>query len=100
MPDDERKGLPRYPVPTALIARLAVDTSAQGRGLGRELLMDGISRIVHAADEIGIHAVEVEAKDRKAHSFYEKYGFASLLDDPQHMFLSIKVAKRAFSQSR
>lgn len=95
MPDDPRKGLPRYPVPTALIARLAVDDSVRGLGLGRELLMDGIYKIVQAADEIGIHAVEVDAKDGTARAFYEKYGFASLRDDPRHMFLSIKAAKRA-----
>ncbi len=97
MPDEARKGLPRYPVPTARIARLAADKSVRGLGLGRELLMDAIYRIIQAADEIGIHAVEVDAKDTTAHSFYEKYGFISLLDDPGHMFLSIEIAKRAFS---
>ncbi len=97
MPEEERKKLPRYPVPTVLIGRLAVDKSAQGLGLGRELLMDGLSRILQAADQIGIHAVEVQAKDDSARAFYAKYGFVSLLDDDRHMFLSVKAAKRAFS---
>ena len=98
IPDEQRRRLPRYPVPTALIAKLAVATTLQGSGLGRELLMNGIYRIVQAADEIGIHAIEVDAKDPSARSFYDRYGFISLLDEPRHMFLSIKVAKRVFSR--
>ncbi len=97
LPEDARKRLPRYPIPTALIGRLAVDHSAQGRGLGRELLMDGLYRVVRASEELGIHAIEVDAKDSKAQAFYAKYGFASLLDEPRHMFLSLKAAKKAFS---
>lgn len=97
LPDDAKRGLPRYPVPTARIARLATDKPVRGLGLGRDLLMDAIYRITQAADEIGIHAVEVDAKDATARSFYERYGLIALLDQPRHMFLSIKTAKRAFS---
>lgn len=96
IPEKTRKKLPRYPVPTALISRLAVVTSTQGRGLGQELLMDAVYRLLQAADEIGIYAVEVDAKDNAARSFYGEYGFASLLDDERHMFLSLKAAKLAF----
>jgi len=97
MPEQTQKRLPRYPVPTVLIGRLAVDNSVKGLGLGRDLLMDGLYRVLKAADQIGIHAVEVDAKDDNARSFYAKYGFVSLLDDDRHMFLSVRVAKRAFS---
>ena len=96
MPEKTRKKLPRYPVPTALISRLAVDIASQGRGLGQELLMDGIYRVLQAADAIGIYAIEVDAKDDAALTFYGRYGFASPLDDERHMFLSLKAAKRAF----
>lgn len=96
LPENARNKLPRYPVPTALISRLAVDTSTQGQGLGQELLMDSIYRVLQVADEIGIYAIEVDAKDNAARSFYGKYGFASLLDYKRHMFLSLKVARRAF----
>jgi GNAT superfamily N-acetyltransferase len=94
MPTQDR--LPRYPVPTVLIARLAVDESVQGQGLGRELLMDAIYRVVRAAEEVGIVALEVLAKGDAAQRFYERYGFASLLDEPRHMFLALEAAKRAF----
>jgi GNAT superfamily N-acetyltransferase len=97
IPEEARKKLPRYPVPTALISRLAVDRSMQGRGLGRDLLMDAIYRVIQAADSIGIYAVEVDAKDGAARTFYGRYGFASLLDHERHMFLSLAAARRAFA---
>ena len=96
MPEAARKKLPRYPVPTALLGRLAVDESAKGLGLGRELLMDALHRILTASEEVGIHAVEVDAKNRGARAFYAKYGFEPLLDDERHMFISIKAVRKAF----
>lgn len=59
--DEQRKRLPRYPVPVAHLGRLAVDRVEQGRGLGAFLLMDALCRIAHAEKELGIHAVEVVA---------------------------------------
>jgi len=94
IPDDLAKRLPRYPVPTALIGRLAVDRNAQGMGLGELLLMDAINRIVRTAEELGIHAVEVSALNDAAKNFYRKYGFIELLDDAHHLYLPIKTFKR------
>lgn len=37
---DESKRLPRYPVPSAHLGRLAVDQSLHGKGLGGRLLID------------------------------------------------------------
>ncbi|MEO0594199.1 MAG: GNAT family N-acetyltransferase [Myxococcota bacterium] len=93
----ERKKLPRYPIPTALIGRLAVDESTRGLGLGRELLMDAIKRTITISTHVGIYAVEVYAKDNVAKSFYGKYGFESLNDEDRHMFFSIKAAEAAFA---
>jgi predicted GNAT family acetyltransferase len=66
LPETARKKLPRYPVPTILIGRLAVDNSMQGKGLAQELLMDALSRIVRAAEVIGVHTVEGDTKDASA----------------------------------
>jgi len=38
------KGMPRHPIPAALLARLAVDRTVQGRGLGAWLLRDAMLR--------------------------------------------------------
>jgi predicted N-acetyltransferase YhbS len=45
--------LPRYPMPVALIGRLAVDERARGRRLGEALLIDAFERVVAAA-ELGV----------------------------------------------
>ena len=94
IPDDLRKRLPRYPVPVAHLGRLAVDTTARGKGLGEHLLLDALTRIVGAAESIGIHATEVVAIDDSAKRFYLKYGFIALNDDPHHLYISIKTLQK------
>jgi len=64
------------------------------RVLGPRLLMDALAKIVAAADSIGIHAVEVVAIDENAARFYLKYGFTALLDDPHHLYISIRTLRK------
>ncbi len=89
LPDPTARKLPRHPVPVILLARLAVDQSVQGQGLGEGLLVDALQRVIGLADKLGIHAVEVNAIDEQAKAFYEKYGFVPLLDNEFHLFLPI-----------
>jgi GNAT superfamily N-acetyltransferase len=73
-----RAGVSRhFPIPICVIARLAVDRSWQGRGLGSDLLRDGLRRTLAAAEQIGIRAVLVDAIDQDAAAFYRQYGFES-----------------------
>src|SRR5262249_50620581 len=83
-PERVRKGLARHPIPVMLLARLAVDRSEQGHGLGRGLLKDALLRTLQAADLAGLRAVLVQAKDEAAKAFYERYDFAPSPTDPQH----------------
>ena len=62
------------PIPVVLLARLAVDRSCQGRGLGSALLRDGAKRVVHAADSIGIRGILVHAISEGAKAFYLRLG--------------------------
>src|SRR4030067_2998905 len=52
LPEKEAKRLPHYPVPAALLGRLAVDRSCQGEQLGRDLLFDALSRVLRAAETL------------------------------------------------
>jgi len=71
-----RRGLSRhFPIPVALIARLAIASSHQGTGLGRSLLLDALQRILNASNELAVRAVTVEALDDRAASFYRHFGF-------------------------
>lgn len=93
--DDDAKRLPRYPVPSVHLGRLAVDVSVRGKGLGARLLIRAMEIVVQVADVIGIHALEVRAKDGKARAFYEHFGFRRMLDDDSHLYLSLKSVRRA-----
>ncbi len=89
-PERMTKGLARHPVPIMLLARLAVATSWQGKGLGAGMLKDAIERTLQAADIAGIRAFAVHAKDDEARAFYEHFGFSPLPSDPCHLFRLLK----------
>jgi len=94
LPEDQAKGLPRIDLPVVLIGRLAVDRSLQGQHLGEYLLIDALRRAEYLAGKIGVRAVEVHAINDAARKFYGKYGFQSLQDDPQHLFLPMSVIRK------
>lgn len=85
--------LPSHPVPVVLLARLAVDTDFQGRGIGEALLLDVLERAAALSEKLGVFAVEVVAIDDAAAAFYRKYGFTALLDDERHLFLPIATVR-------
>lgn len=85
-----RKSLARHPIPVILLARLAVDVSMQGRGIGPALLKDALLRAASAADTIGARALLVHAKDDNAKGFYEHFNFESSPSDPYHLLLIMK----------
>lgn len=68
---------PPYPVPVLRIARLAVDQTARGRGLGKALLRFSVELAEEMMNELGCVGLLVDAK-RDAVTFYERYGFVSL----------------------
>src|SRR5262245_56952835 len=72
-PEKIKKGLGKYPVPILLLARLGVDLTEKGRGLGKGLLKDALLRAMNAADIAGLRAVAVHAKDDNAKAFYEYF---------------------------
>lgn len=78
LPESLAKKLPRYPVPVALIGRLAVDTPFQGKGLGSILLADACRKVAYASAMLAVAGIVVEAKDEAAVSFYRHFGFLPL----------------------
>jgi predicted N-acetyltransferase YhbS len=69
-----RRNMPD-PIPVAILARLAVDRTWQGRGIGRALFQDAARRVLSAADSIGIRGIVVHAISGKARDFYLALGF-------------------------
>ena len=98
---------PRYPLPVLRLARLAVDQSAQGQGLGLQLLRFVLRLALQMADDYGCVGVIVDAKP-DAEAFYAKYGFIAVeavegrsdaRPAPTPMFLSIHAIGHAVGTS-
>jgi GNAT superfamily N-acetyltransferase len=96
LPPAAARGLPQYSLPTAILARLTVDKSKQGKGLGASIVYDSLQRIQHVADNIGICAVTVNASDLNVRDFYLKFEFRPLLDDDLHLFLFMLHFRRTW----
>lgn len=97
-----RKRLPTYPLPTLRLARLGVDTRAQGIGIGRALLRHVFQVAFEARDRTGCIGVVADAKP-EALGFYDSLGCLPLegvregllLSEPRPMFLGIEVIAAA-----
>jgi GNAT superfamily N-acetyltransferase len=96
VPEKLRLRFPRYPIPVVHLGRLATCLSVRGQGLGGVLLVDALRRALRVADELGVVAMEAWAKSEPARTFYVKYGFVALQDDPLHLYLPLETARRAF----
>jgi GNAT superfamily N-acetyltransferase len=78
-----RRGLSRrFPIPVAILARLAVDQRHQGQGIGAILLNDALRRVSHATEVIAVGAVIVHAIDDEPAGFYRRFGFRALSTMP------------------
>lgn len=91
-PGRVRRNMPD-PVPVIPLSRLAIDRKEQGKGLGRHLLRDAITRAVQAADLIGVRAMLVHALHEEARAFYAHFEFEPSPTDPLHLLLLIKDAR-------
>jgi GNAT superfamily N-acetyltransferase len=94
------RGMPRHPIPAMLLARLAVDESAQGEGVGAMLLADAMQRTLVVAEETGIRLLLVHAVNEDAKSFYLHYGFEPSPSDPMNLQLLIKDIRSTIEAAR
>jgi GNAT superfamily N-acetyltransferase len=91
-----RKGLSRhFPIPVAILARLAVDERSQGQRLGASLLNDAFERICRAAEEVAVRAIVVHAIDEAAAGFYERFGFRRLSAAPRTLMVTLAELRSA-----
>ncbi len=93
------RGMPRHPIPAALLARLAVDASVQGRGIGAWLLRDAMLRTLSAAESVGIRILIVHALDVDARGFYERHGFEASPTDPLNLQMLMKDLRAAVDEA-
>ncbi len=85
-------------VPAYLLARLALDRSLRGRGLGGQLLLDAVDRIVLASATAAGRLIIVDAIDEAAAAFYVHYGFQPVSGNPQRLVMKIATARKALGR--
>jgi GNAT superfamily N-acetyltransferase len=81
-------------LPGFLIGRLALDRSLQGQGLGSELLLDALERIVEAADLVGGRLIAADAIDADARRFYTHHGFQPI-EGSSRLVMKLATARAA-----
>lgn len=85
-------------VPGYLLARLALDRSLHGTGLGAELLVNALSKIVTASGLGGGRIIVVDAIDDRALTFYEHHGFTQVKNNPHRLVMKMATAHAALGQ--
>ena len=93
-PGKFRRNMPD-PVPVAILGRLAVDRSYQGRRIGRALFRNAALRVSQAADTIGIRGIVVHAISEEARKFYLALGFDPSPLDPMTLLVTLADIRAA-----
>lgn len=84
------RGLPDR-IPCYLLARLALDRTLHGRGLGSQLLASALLRIAAGTGDLGGRFVVVDAIDEPAAAFYHHHGFAEIAGVQGRLILATKL---------
>jgi GNAT superfamily N-acetyltransferase len=86
------------PISVIILTRLGIDSSEQGQGLSRALLVDALQRVTAAADIVGVRALVVHAGNVRSRDFYPALAeFEPSPTDPLHRFLLINDLRRTFT---
>jgi ribosomal protein S18 acetylase RimI-like enzyme len=87
-------------IPAAFISMIGVDRRYFGKGYGGDLLVDALTRISRAADELGIAVVLLDVLDdgnagliERRKALYMRYGFAPLPSNPLRLFLPMATVR-------
>ena len=93
-PEVVQRGLARHEIPGFRLARLAVDRTRQGQGLGGQLLLAAGRRCLAAAASIGGTILVIDAKTDRAYAWYASYGAIPLRDAERTLVLPLKTIER------
>lgn len=88
------RGAPEQ-IPAILLAKLALDSSVQGQGLGSELLVSALDVVINAARRAGGRVVLVDAIDDAARAFYERHDFELLPGRTHRLVMKLSSVAKA-----
>lgn len=86
---EDRKRLPRYPVPAVRVGRLAVAVDAQRRGIGRLLIGHAVNCALALRGQLGVRVLLVDALNDEAAAFYRRHGFRPTSPDRTSLYLPL-----------
>lgn len=83
-------------IPAILLARLAVDETLQGKGLGKAIVIEAISKCIEVLEGVAFRLIIVDAATHKARTLYEKFGFKALdpTEFPNRLYLPVTTAAK------
>ena len=83
------------PCPVLLLARLAVDQRAQGRGIGAALLTDALLRTYRLSNDVGFTAFLVHCANDRAREFYlnQPSNFVPCPGAENHLVLPLRALR-------
>ena len=95
LPDTLKPDQRPEPCPVLLLARLAVDQRAQGRGIGAALLKDVLLRAYKLSNEVGFAALMVHCADDRAREFYLHHSsqFVPCPEADNHLMLPLRTLR-------
>jgi ribosomal protein S18 acetylase RimI-like enzyme len=93
------RAMPAYPVGMVLLARLAVDQSQQGRGVGAMLLAEALRKAIAAGEVAAARLIVVDAVDEDAAAFYQRYGFVRTPENPLRLYRRMKDVRASLHSS-
>jgi predicted N-acetyltransferase YhbS len=79
------------PIPATVIARLAVDKTEQGKGLGSDLLFETLKRALAATRYSAAKIIIVHPLNARSAKFYGEFGFMRLKGDTSALFLPMNT---------
>lgn len=88
-PDMVKRGLRADKLPVFYLSMIGTHADVQSKGVGTYLLADAFKRCLGAADTIGGRFVVLDAINERAAAMYARFGFASLVSQPDRMLISI-----------
>lgn len=94
-PDELKAQFPHYPIAGYQLARLAVDTSIHGQGLGGQLLLEAGRHAIAAARYVGGSVLFVDAKNDAVAAWYMHQGAQPLPDDPRQLVIRLETIATA-----
>ena len=95
LPDALKPSQRPEPCPVLLLARLAVDQRAQGRGIGAALLTDALLRTYRLSNDVGFSALLVYCAHDRAREFYlnQSSNFVPCPGAENHLVLPLRALR-------